>query len=104
MSINYHVSHDPARDHTTEPTRSEEHTSELQSLAYLVCRLLPGKRKRTTVESRLLGIGSSALALSAGDAAGGALTPRVVPHPRESAEQRTTVGALRPEHVRCGER
>src|SRR2546425_4139447 len=23
--------------------RSEEHTSELQSLAYLVCRLLPGK-------------------------------------------------------------
>src|SRR5205823_13899922 len=24
----------------TDPTRSEEHTSELQSLAYLVCRLL----------------------------------------------------------------
>src|SRR2546425_6057037 len=26
-------------------TRSEEHTSELQSLAYLVCRLLLGKKK-----------------------------------------------------------
>src|SRR2546425_9032260 len=28
-----------------EPRRSEEHTSELQSLAYLVCRLLLGKKK-----------------------------------------------------------
>src|SRR2546425_13109400 len=28
-------------------TRSEEHTSELQSLAYLVCRLLLEKKKRT---------------------------------------------------------
>src|SRR2546425_3213853 len=27
-------------------TRSEEHTSELQSLAYLVCRLLLEKKKR----------------------------------------------------------
>src|SRR3989441_1670826 len=27
--------------------RSEEHTSELQSLAYLVCRLLLGKKKKT---------------------------------------------------------
>src|SRR2546423_9060570 len=27
-----------------EHARSEEHTSELQSLAYLVCRLLPGKK------------------------------------------------------------
>src|SRR3989441_2043418 len=27
--------------------RSEEHTSELQSLAYLVCRLLLAKKKRT---------------------------------------------------------
>src|SRR2546425_8880234 len=33
-------------------TRSEEHTSELQSLAYLVCRLLLEKKKRTsTTES-----------------------------------------------------
>src|SRR3989441_2777402 len=28
------------------PSRSEEHTSELQSLAYLVCRLLLEKKKR----------------------------------------------------------
>src|SRR2546423_7314917 len=33
------------------PPRSEEHTSELQSLAYLVCRLLLEKKKKT---SRLL--------------------------------------------------
>src|SRR5205823_9698790 len=31
--------------------RSEEHTSELQSLAYLVCRLLLEKKKRTTAGS-----------------------------------------------------
>src|SRR5687767_15575365 len=31
----------PVRGH---PRRSEEHTSELQSLAYLVCRLLPEKK------------------------------------------------------------
>src|SRR5687767_15256131 len=30
---------------TPENTRSEEHTSELQSLAYLVCRLLLEKKK-----------------------------------------------------------
>src|SRR2546425_1995268 len=30
-----------------DPTRSEEHTSELQSLAYLVCRLLLEKKKTT---------------------------------------------------------
>src|SRR2546425_10286352 len=30
------------------PERSEEHTSELQSLAYLVCRLLLVKKKDTT--------------------------------------------------------
>src|SRR2546425_6926754 len=33
-------------------TRSEEHTSELQSLAYLVCRLLLEKKKKTREESR----------------------------------------------------
>src|SRR2546425_4813451 len=32
----------------TTPERSEEHTSELQSLAYLVCRLLLEKKKKTT--------------------------------------------------------
>src|SRR3989441_7237331 len=31
--------------HDTFVTRSEEHTSELQSLAYLVCRLLLEKKK-----------------------------------------------------------
>src|SRR5229473_4109702 len=30
-----------------QPARSEEHTSELQSLAYLVCRLLLEKKKKT---------------------------------------------------------
>src|SRR2546425_5264074 len=40
-----------ARDHLgggrrPEPDRSEEHTSELQSLAYLVCRLLLEKKKK----------------------------------------------------------
>src|SRR2546425_8276039 len=30
------------------PRRSEEHTSELQSLAYLVCRLLLEKKKKQT--------------------------------------------------------
>src|SRR2546425_3026360 len=34
------------------PDRSEEHTSELQSLAYLVCRLLlEKKKKKVTKES-----------------------------------------------------
>src|SRR5687767_15252045 len=31
--------------------RSEEHTSELQSLAYLVCRLLLEKKKKKTYET-----------------------------------------------------
>src|SRR5687767_15212200 len=31
---------------TTDSQRSEEHTSELQSLAYLVCRLLLEKKKK----------------------------------------------------------
>src|SRR2546423_7548163 len=35
-----------ARD-PDQPGRSEEHTSELQSLAYLVCRLLLEKKKKT---------------------------------------------------------
>src|SRR5215203_7558717 len=34
--------------------RSEEHTSELQSRQYLVCRLLLEKKKNTNVESHLL--------------------------------------------------
>src|SRR5205823_6763886 len=34
------------RDHGLQHDRSEEHTSELQSLAYLVCRLLLEKKKK----------------------------------------------------------
>src|SRR5205823_7993829 len=34
--------------------RSEEHTSELQSLAYLVCRLLLEKKKKTKKKKKLL--------------------------------------------------
>src|SRR2546425_5561895 len=34
--------------HAEVHPRSEEHTSELQSLAYLVCRLLLEKKKNTT--------------------------------------------------------
>src|SRR2546425_3995802 len=33
--------------------RSEEHTSELQSLAYLVCRLLLEKKKKTQRQTKL---------------------------------------------------
>src|SRR5205823_8380890 len=36
------------RPHDRRAGRSEEHTSELQSLAYLVCRLLLEKKKRWT--------------------------------------------------------
>src|SRR2546425_3503639 len=35
----------PASHPRAAPPRSEEHTSELQSLAYLVCRLLLEKKK-----------------------------------------------------------
>src|SRR2546425_6319984 len=37
VALGYHATGDP---------RSEEHTSELQSLAYLVCRLLLEKKKK----------------------------------------------------------
>src|SRR2546429_5370103 len=37
--------HVPSREGTK---RSEEHTSELQSRLHLVCRLLPGKKKKQT--------------------------------------------------------
>src|SRR2546425_2528579 len=36
-------------------TRSEEHTSELQSLAYLVCRLLLEKKKNRSPQTREAG-------------------------------------------------
>src|SRR2546425_1444082 len=40
------------QSHVAEHTRSEEHTSELQSLAYLVCRLLLEKKKKKQVACR----------------------------------------------------
>src|SRR2546425_4616211 len=46
MTLNFDVLRD-------EVERSEEHTSELQSLAYLVCRLLLEKKKRRRSESIL---------------------------------------------------
>src|SRR5205823_7851623 len=42
--------HRPQRPH--HPERSEEHTSELQSLAYLVCRLLLEKKKKKHITIR----------------------------------------------------
>src|SRR6478609_11776428 len=36
------------------PPRSEEHTSELQSLAYLVCRLLLEKKKTQKIDDAIL--------------------------------------------------
>src|SRR5205823_11748079 len=38
--------------HVDVDHRSEEHTSELQSLAYLVCRLLLEKKKKNNKESK----------------------------------------------------
>src|SRR5205823_10719998 len=38
--------------HVVENIRSEEHTSELQSLAYLVCRLLLEKKKQNDKTDR----------------------------------------------------
>src|SRR2546425_2045253 len=46
-SLTHNVSRAYARfAHTENRARSEEHTSELQSLAYLVCRLLLEKKKK----------------------------------------------------------
>src|SRR2546425_5171108 len=43
--------------------RSEEHTSELQSLAYLVCRLLLEKKKAREFDARILERGPDFLVL-----------------------------------------
>src|SRR5205823_14088733 len=42
----------PAARYPAREVRSEEHTSELQSLAYLVCRLLLEKKKSTRSNTR----------------------------------------------------
>src|SRR2546425_5438801 len=40
-----------AQPHIRQGARSEEHTSELQSLAYLVCRLLLEKKKKKKIRT-----------------------------------------------------
>src|SRR5258707_3607466 len=45
--------------HSCHDTRSEEHTSELQSRQYLVCRLLLEKKKKRTVRGTLIEYRSS---------------------------------------------
>src|SRR5258707_9519699 len=47
----------PSRSSTrsSSPSRSEEHTSELQSRQYLVCRLLLEKKKNNGVTNSLAG-------------------------------------------------
>src|SRR3989441_4941615 len=67
------------RDRTS--VRSEEHTSELQSLAYLVCRLLLEKKKTTC--NRLQGPGPPAPAPS--HPASPACSPAGTPTPATSA-------------------
>src|SRR2546425_8837041 len=52
--------HDP-QDVARAARRSEEHTSELQSLAYLVCRLLLEKKKKTTSKSQCYHVCNSVL-------------------------------------------
>src|SRR5687767_15330445 len=42
--VSPHAARDGRQDHMVRSVRSEEHTSELQSLAYLVCRLLLEKK------------------------------------------------------------
>src|SRR5437762_5495645 len=54
----HHPEGDAERDHDASRGRSEEHTSELQSPMYLVCRLLLEKKKQKVFErikSSLLG-------------------------------------------------
>src|SRR6266404_9167154 len=46
-----HAAHDQPGGDGGHEERSEEHTSELQSLAYLVCRLLLEKKKKTKLSS-----------------------------------------------------
>src|SRR6202171_2854110 len=51
-------------DHARTIKRSEEHTSELQSPSYLVCRLLVEKRKSTRLNSSHLAISYAVFCLT----------------------------------------
>src|SRR5258707_6773998 len=65
ISASSRSSDSPGSSSVTRSTRSEEHTSELQSRQYLVCRLLLEKKKRTYHEAR-------SISRSTRDARGGA--------------------------------
>src|SRR5258707_7245149 len=49
----HHAGRMGAGQQPIRPARSEEHTSELQSRQYLVCRLLLDKKNEAQVENRL---------------------------------------------------
>src|SRR2546425_1931756 len=61
----------PAGARAVVATRSEEHTSELQSLAYLVCRLLLEKKKNNMKVARLTETTQTTKHMAAGDEAHG---------------------------------
>src|SRR2546425_8138006 len=59
-----------------DQVRSEEHTSELQSLAYLVCRLLLEKKKNNLIPDSLTHPFSEVQTLNKSLPSGGVLSPR----------------------------
>src|SRR5437762_4744770 len=54
----------PAEQPGSRADRSEEHTSELQSPMYLVCRLLLEKKKKTTTRIEKFKVNTNTLLLS----------------------------------------
>src|SRR2546425_9617465 len=56
VSFFTHTRATPKRRASAGASRSEEHTSELQSLAYLVCRLLLEKKKKNRATSALINV------------------------------------------------
>src|SRR5947209_15798706 len=57
--LGHHIAHQTLAIQHQFAVRSEEHTSELQSRQYLVCRLLLEKKKETQRKTRRLQSGSS---------------------------------------------
>src|SRR2546430_5438841 len=53
LQVAEHVQKDPAEQKGTRHSRSEEHTSELQSQSNLVCRLLLEKKKTTPTSTHI---------------------------------------------------